>query len=119
KAERSFPMAGSTVSPQTLIHVPLDQRAITAVGVALKQGFRIEACDHCGGPKMFSKIQPVARCLRCGTRYPQPAVREHKTSWRRCALCHEPDMAGVPLNRSYCRACSRLSRTERAKRLRW
>jgi len=47
------------------------------------------------------------------------AVKQHKTSWRRCALCDQQNMAGVPLSRAYCRDCQALSSRERAKRLRW
>ncbi len=100
-------------------HVALDPMRIVAVGVAMKQHFRIEPCAQCGGPEVFSKTLALSRCFRCGARREHPGVRQHKVSWRRCALCHAPAMAGVPLSKRYCRACQSLSQHERSKRLRW
>jgi hypothetical protein len=90
-----------------------------ALGVALKQHYRVGMCPVCGGPDVFSKEKPFSRCLRCWSRRDYMAVKQHKDSWRRCALCDKPDMAGVPVNRRYCGACQALTPHERAKRLRW
>jgi hypothetical protein len=99
---------------------PMDPRTAVAVSEAIRQKFRIELCAACGiGPEIFSKVLPLSKCLRCGARRDHLAVKQHKTSWRRCALCGEQTMAGIPQNRQYCLPCSRLSSHERAKRLRW
>jgi hypothetical protein len=100
-------------------HVPMDWRTTEATAAAIKQKFRIEPCAYCGGPEVFSKINPTSRCLRCGRSRQHLAVKQHKTSWRRCALCDQQNMAGVPLTRAYCRECQALTKWERAKRLRW
>jgi hypothetical protein len=99
---------------------PMDPRTAIAVSEAIRQRFRIELCPTCGiGPEIFSKVLPISKCLRCGARREHLAPKQHKTSWRRCALCGEQTMAGIPQNRQYCLPCSRLSAHERAKRLRW
>jgi len=100
-------------------HFPMHWRATAGTIEAIKGKFRIEACARCGGPEVFSKISPVSRCLRCGALRQHMAVKQHKTSWRRCALCDQQNMAGIPLSRAYCRDCQALSSRERAKRLRW
>ena len=98
---------------------PVHQPSMLAVGAAVKQGYRIEPCPVCGGPEIFSKIQPKSRCFRCGALREHMAVKQHKTSWRRCALCNKPAMAGISLDRRYCAKCQSLSDHERAKRRRW
>ncbi len=97
----------------------VDQNVVTAVGEAMRQRYRIEPCAVCGGPEVFSKIHRLSRCLRCRTLREHLAVKQHKTSWRRCALCDKQTMAGVPLNKRYCPTCQALSGHERAKQLRW
>lgn len=90
-----------------------------AIAVAVKEHYRIDLCAACGGPEVFSKKTPQSRCFRCGMPREYMAVKQHKTSWRRCALCDKQNMAGIPLNRNYCRDCQALSDHERQKRLRW
>lgn len=98
---------------------PIDQHVVSAVGEAIRQRYRIEPCAACGGPEVFSKHRPLSRCLRCHALREHLAPKQHKTSWRRCALCNEQAMAGIPLNKRYCRDCAALSSHERTKRLRW
>ena len=98
---------------------PIYQYVVDAVGVAMCEHYRIERCSRCGGPEVFSKLKAISRCLRCGHIRQHLAVKQHKSSWRRCAACGEQRMAGVPLSHKFCRTCSALTRAERAKILRW
>ena len=107
----------STERPSWLF--PLDARVTLAVGRALRERFRIEACGRCGGPNVFSKLQPIARCFRCGERYALIGVAPHNVSWRRCALCEKQNMAGRAVRQLYCSKCAGLTRTARTTRLRW
>ena len=98
---------------------PLHEWTVIMTGQAMRERFRIESCAVCGGPEVFSKIAPRSRCFRCGARREHLGVKQHKVSWRRCALCGQQNMAGIPLNRRYCHGCGALTAGERAKRLRW
>ena len=102
----------------SIVSWPLDHRTGDRVGQAMKEHFRIEPCGQCGGPEVFSKIKPISRCFRCGASREHMAVKQHKISFRRCACCHEQKMAGVPINKSYCKRCEAMGSRQRAKQIR-
>lgn len=104
---------------EDLIITPVDARVMLAIGKAVKEHYRIERCEVCGGPQVFSKVSALSRCFRCGHRRELVAVAQHKVSWRRCELCDKQNMAGVPIRGRLCRDCQALSDRERRKRLRW
>ena len=102
-----------------LEHFPMTMRSIMATEQAMKQGYRIEPCAKCGGPFVYAKTTPAARCLRCGHRSELKSIKAHKTSFRRCAVCDKQNMIGVSVNSKYCRTCEALPPRQRAKLLRW
>ncbi len=112
-------MADTSLTEPITQPFTLNQHKVLAVGRAMAQRYRIAPCALCGGPEIFSKTKPTSRCFRCWTFREHMAVKQHKTSWRRCALCEEPRMAAIPLNKRYCRECEALTQHERSKRLRW
>lgn len=55
---------------------------------AMDERFTIDACPSCGGPRIYSKISPKAKCFGCGllteTRTIRPAARKV-----RCDTCRK------------------------------
>ena len=48
---------------------PLSQWAVDCVAIAKKQGHRITPCQSCGGPEIWSLINPESHCFRCNQHY--------------------------------------------------
>jgi hypothetical protein len=95
---------------------PLRPEVQDQLAVAMKQKFRVEACETCGGPRVFSKRDPIrSRCLRCGRVYLTVAAKP-QTSFRRCAFCGEQKMTGRPMRATLCLTCSKLPLAERKRR---
>jgi hypothetical protein len=86
---------------------------------AVKEKHRVDQCPSCGGPRVYSKIHPEARCFRCAERFELSHATTLKPSFRRCSLCRKQNMAGRSLTATLCVECLRLSSHERAKRRRW
>lgn len=95
------------------------QRSLSALDRAKKARHRVDACPECGGPRVYSRISPKARCFRCATGFDLSHTTTLKPSIRRCKLCRKQNMAGRPIKNDYCAECWGLSPRERSKRLRW
>ena len=54
------------MTDETRVVRGVDPRVTDAVAVAQRQRFRIDCCLVCFGPRVYSKVQPRARCLACG-----------------------------------------------------
>lgn len=94
-------------------------RRTDAVMRAMAAGHRMDNCPDCGGPRVFSKIRPEARCFRCAKPFELTHVVTKKSSFRKCELCRKPNMAGRSMNSTLCAKCAGMSANERAKRRRW
>jgi hypothetical protein len=66
------------------------------------EGFTIKACLECGGPEIFSKVRPLAKCVRCGVRRDLPMIRPVPRRWR-CERCRT--LFRAVLGVKYCGKC--------------
>lgn len=81
---------------------PIDIRTLTILDQALREHFTVNACAHCGGPEVFSKITPRARCVACGTVRELAQVAPTVRRWQ-CDRCRK--FYRAVLGRAVCPAC--------------
>src|SRR5262249_45525270 len=92
---------------------PLRSEVQDQLAKAVRDGFRMAPCAVCGGPEIFSQLDPTrSRCLRCGT-VRISDVANPQTSWRRCACCGKQTMTGQPMRLRFCADCAKLSPKQR------
>jgi hypothetical protein len=65
---------------------PLDPRVCDRLARAQREHYKIGVCAACGGPEVFAKTKPAARCLRCG-RYRVLAAIAPYAKAHRCLGC--------------------------------
>ena len=56
------------VYPPASLTRPLDPHICDRLARAQREHYKIGVWASCGGPEVFAKTKPAARCLRCGRR---------------------------------------------------
>jgi hypothetical protein len=64
----------------------IDPRVCDRLARAQHEHYKIGVCAGCGGPEVFAKTKPAARCLRCG-RYRVLAAIAPYAKAHRCLGC--------------------------------
>jgi hypothetical protein len=86
---------------------PLDPRVCDLIEAAQRQHYKIGVCATCGGPELYSKTKPVARCLRCRRSRDLGAIAPHAKR-HRCLRCRKIFYSVT--NWQYCEKCRGKSR---------
>jgi hypothetical protein len=95
---------------------PIDPRVENHVAVALDQRFRIDACPSCGGPRVYSKTKPLARCFACGDRTELNVVAQPSRKVK-CDQCRKFFWSVVAY--AICPACKAANKKKAAMDAKW
>src|ERR1700674_3245892 len=105
------------LSPAPLTHT-LDPRVCDRLVRAQREHYKIGLCSACGGPEVFAKTKPAAKCLRCGRFRTLDAIAAHKKR-HRCLSCWKIFYSVVNWQQcEKCRAKSGVTRPATAPGLR-
>ena len=108
-------MPQATPSPST---PAIDPRVCDLIERAQREHYRIGTCPACGGPEIFAKTKPAAKCLQCGRYRELEAIAPH-TKRHRCLACRKIFYSVVNWQKcEKCRAKSRVNRESQAPGLR-
>ena len=92
---------------------PLDPRVCDRLARAQRQRYKIGVCPSCGGPEVFAKTKPAARCLRCGQFRVLAAIAPVAKA-HRCLTCRRLFYSVTNYRQcEKCRAKSRVTRREK------
>jgi hypothetical protein len=91
-------------NPSKITHSQIDKRLCDIIERALREHFRITACDVCGGPRIHSKLRPHSKCLRCGDSRVTASILPFPTKQRcrRCKTYHWRVLRSL-----YCERCQK------------
>src|SRR5713226_1240988 len=70
----------------------LDPRVSDRLARVQREHYKIGVCAGCGGPEVFAKTKPAARCLRCGRYRVLAAIAPYAKAHRclACTFCYGP-----------------------------
>ena len=98
-------MPQASTPPSTAFAI--DPRLCDRLEAAQRALYKIGRCDACGGPELFAKSKPAAKCLRCGRYRTLDAIGPHAKR-HRCLSCWKIFYA--PVNWQKCERCRAKSK---------